>query len=118
MYGAAYATMAAYVIEAVLMYFYAQRVYPPAFSRIHLGAALAIFSGVLWITQVHWQSWRLAIFGLTLLGSLSLIVLIGRNEVASLLASLRRRTFGLTTDRSDAGNFMKTEGPAAPKIIE
>ncbi len=118
MYGAAYATMAAYVIEAVLMYFYAQRVYPLAFSRIHLVAALAIFSGVLWITQVHWQSWRLAIFGLTLLGSLSLIVLIGRNEVASLLASLRRRTFGLTTDRSDAGNFVEATGQVDPKIIE
>jgi Na+-driven multidrug efflux pump len=92
MYGAAYATMAAYVIEAALMYVYAQRVYPLAFSRSRLAAALAIFSGVLWITQVQWQGWRLPILSLSLVISLSLIVLMGRNEFASLLGPLRRKT--------------------------
>ena len=90
MYGAAYATMAAYVIEAALMYIYAQRVYPLAFSRSRLAAALAIFGGVIWVTQVHWQSWRLLILGLTLLSSLALIVVMGRSELASLLGALRK----------------------------
>jgi O-antigen/teichoic acid export membrane protein len=98
MYGAAYATTAAYVIEAALIYIYAQRVYPLTFSRLRLAAALAIFGGVIWITQVQWQSWRLAIFGLTLLISLSLIVLMGRNEFASLLGPLLRKTLGASAD--------------------
>jgi hypothetical protein len=106
------------VIEAALMYVYAQRVYPLAFSRIRLGAALVTFGGVLWVTQIHWESWRLAIFGLTLLTSLSLIVLIGRNEFASLLAPLRRKSLGITTDGPEAGSFVKTAGQVAPTIIE
>jgi len=55
-----------------------------------LVASLGIFGGVLWVTQVSWQSWRLPIIGLTLLGSLSPIVMIGRNEFASFLGSLHR----------------------------
>jgi O-antigen/teichoic acid export membrane protein len=92
MYGAAYATTVAYLIEAALMYFYAQRVYPLEFSKIRLAAALAIFGGVLWVTQVHWQGWRLLVFGLTLLGSVAVIVAMGRKEFTSLLGSLRRRS--------------------------
>jgi electron transfer flavoprotein alpha/beta subunit len=92
MYGAAYATTVAYLIEAALMYFYAQRVYPLEFSKIRLAAALAIFGGALWVTQVHWQGWRLLVFGLTLLGSVAVIVAMGRKEFTSLLGSMRRRS--------------------------
>jgi len=91
MYGAAYATTAAYVIEAALLYVYAQGVYPLAFSKRRLAAALAIFCAVILVTQVRWQSWRLLITGVTLLSALSLIVLIGRNEFAALLGPMRRK---------------------------
>ena len=91
MYGAAWATTAAYMIEAALLYVYAQHVYPLQFSRIRLAAALAIFGGVLWVTQVHWQSWRGLIFGATLLGSLLLIGSIGSKELVSLLGPLLRK---------------------------
>ena len=91
MYGAAWATAAAYMIEAVLLFVYAQWVYPLQFSRIRLAAALAVFGGVLCVTQVHWQSWRVLIFGATLLGSMLLIVSIGRKELVSLLSPLLRK---------------------------
>lgn len=94
MYGAAWATAAAYMIEAALLFIYAQRVYPLQFSRIRLAAALALFGGVLWVTQVHWQSWRVLIFAATLLGSLLLIGFIGRKELESLLGPLLRRKIG------------------------
>jgi len=114
MYGAAYATMAAYVIEAALMYFYAQRVYPLAFSRSRLAAALVIFGGVLWVTQLQWQSWRLPILGLTLVISLLLIILMGRNELSSFLSSLRRKELGVVADGGDGKNFADTpQQPAA-----
>jgi O-antigen/teichoic acid export membrane protein len=114
MYGAAYATMAAYVIEAALMYFYAQRVYPLAFSRSRLAAALVIFGGVLWVTQVQWQSWRLPILGLTLVISLSLIMWMGRNELSSFLSSLRRKELGAMAVGGDGKSFADTpQQPAA-----
>lgn len=91
MYGAAYATMAAYVIEAALLYIYAQRVYPLAFSRARLATALAIFAGLLGVTQMHWQSWRIPIFAVTLVSSLAVIVAMGRGEFAFILARVRQK---------------------------
>jgi O-antigen/teichoic acid export membrane protein len=119
MYGAACATMAAYVIEAALMYVYAQRVYPLAFSRRRLATALTIFVGVLWITQVRWQqSWRLPILGLTLAISLSLIVLMGRNEFASLLGSLRRKNLAASSEGRDGESLAATSEQPAPATAE
>ncbi len=91
MYGAAWATAAAYMIEAVLLFVYTQRVYPLQFSKMRLAAALAIFGGVLWVTQIHWQSWRILIFCATLLGSMLLIGSIGRKELVSLLGPFLRK---------------------------
>lgn len=114
MYGAAYATMVAYAIEAALMYIYAQRVYPLAFSRLRLAAAFAIFGGVFWVTQVPLPSLRLGIFGLTLLSSMSLIMVIGRNEFGLLLNQLRLRRLIAITDGPDGETFASTPGqPAA-----
>jgi O-antigen/teichoic acid export membrane protein len=118
MYGAAYATMAAYVIEAALLYIYAQRVYPLAFSRSRLAAALAIFGAVLWVTQHHWHSWRLLILAATFVSSLSLIVLIGWNEFASLLGPLARKRLGATADGRDGETFANKAGQPAPTPAE
>ena len=118
MYGAAYATMVAYVIEAALLYVYAQRVYPLVFSRIRLAAALAVFGGVLWVTQVHWRGWRLPIWGLTLLSSLLLIVVIGRKEFLSLLGPPLRNELGATADGIDGESFANTSREPAPTAAE
>jgi hypothetical protein len=118
MYGGAYAITVAYMIEAALIYIYAQRVYPLAFSRIRLVAALAISGGVLWVTQVHWQSWRLPILGLTLVSSLALIVLMGRDEFASLLSPLLRKRLGTAADGRDGESFASGSGQPAPRAAE
>lgn len=118
MYGAAYATMAAYVIEAALMYFYAQRVYPLAFSRMRLALALAIFSGVLWVTQIHWQNWRLLILALTLVSSLSMVVLMGRNEFALLLGPLRGKDSSAALDGRADGKSAVPPAQTSPTPAE
>jgi O-antigen/teichoic acid export membrane protein len=114
MYGAAYATTAAYVVEAALMFVYAQRVYPLAFSRSRLAAALVIFSGVLWVTQVDQQSWHLTILGLTFLSSVSVILVIGQNEFVALLGPLRRKLSGAIAGGRDDESFADTLQQPAP----
>ncbi len=117
MYGAAYATTAAYVIEAGMIYVYAQRVYPLAVSRSRLATALAIFCGVLWVTQAQWQRWRVAIFGLTLVASLLLILLTGRNDIASLLRPLWKRT-GATGVGGNRESFANASEGVTPTAAE
>jgi O-antigen/teichoic acid export membrane protein len=56
MYGAAYATLVAYVAEALCMFFLAQRVYRLHYDLPRTFAAMAIFAAVLAITQIHWSS--------------------------------------------------------------
>jgi len=56
MYGAAYATLIAYVIEATVMYFMAQRSYPLHYGLPRLFAALAVFAAALAVTQIGWDS--------------------------------------------------------------
>jgi O-antigen/teichoic acid export membrane protein len=55
MYGAAWATFAAYIFELLAMYFPAQRIYPIDYDLPRTLAALAIFAGVLVATQVRWN---------------------------------------------------------------
>lgn len=52
MYGAAWATLAAYGLEALLMYVYAQRVYSVPYHRSSMIGSLAVFAGVLALTQL------------------------------------------------------------------
>lgn len=104
MYGAAFATMVAYAMEAMLMFIYAQRVYPLQFSKIRLGMALVVYGGVLWVTQVQWQSWRLSILSLTLLSSLGAISGLARRELTSLFSLLTQQGFRfrrLSTNEKD-----------------
>jgi O-antigen/teichoic acid export membrane protein len=51
MYGAAYATLAGYAIEAALMYFFAQRIFPLPYDRKRIVAGLVIFALVLTVSQ-------------------------------------------------------------------
>lgn len=54
MYGAAYATLAAYVIEAAFMYWYAQRIFSLRYSWASIIGALFAFGVALAASQVHW----------------------------------------------------------------
>ena len=56
MYGAAYATLAAYGLEAVVMYVYAQRVFFLPYQWTRIAPALAVFAVGLGLTQIPWQS--------------------------------------------------------------
>jgi O-antigen/teichoic acid export membrane protein len=56
MYGAAYATLIAYVIEAMVMYALAQRAYRLRYDLPRTLAAMGVFTAVLAVTQVQWSS--------------------------------------------------------------
>ena len=55
MYGAAYATLVAYVIEALAMYFLAQRSFRLEYDLFLVSAALGVFAMALSVSQVHWK---------------------------------------------------------------
>lgn len=75
MYGAAYATAAAYVIEAVVMYGVSQRAYPLVYDLRRIFAASGVFLLVLAVTQLHLPSpqrqFALLATGLVCIGLLS-----------------------------------------------
>jgi O-antigen/teichoic acid export membrane protein len=62
MYGAAYATLIAYVIEAMVMYVLAQRAYRLDYDLFRTVLALAVFAAVLASIRVSWSPtiWPLA----------------------------------------------------------
>ena len=88
MYGAAYATLAAYVLEALLAYAFGQRLYPLAFESGRIVLALLVFGGVLVLTQMHQGS---AWMGAGLLASGALLWLIGGGEMARACRALLPR---------------------------
>lgn len=55
MYGAAYATLAAYALEAGLMYVYAQRVFFLPYQLTRIAGVLAVFGAGLSMSQIAWQ---------------------------------------------------------------
>jgi O-antigen/teichoic acid export membrane protein len=85
MYGAACATTVAYAVEGLLMYLYAQRVYALPVNGRRLLMVVAVFCGVLAITQLSLPArmQTLATFGACVL-SLTLSWGIGRGDLASL----------------------------------
>jgi O-antigen/teichoic acid export membrane protein len=56
MYGAAWATTAAYALEGLMMYAYAQRVYPLSVSGRRLIVVIGIFCAVLSLTQLQFKT--------------------------------------------------------------
>jgi O-antigen/teichoic acid export membrane protein len=54
MYGAAYATIAAYVVEVLIMYFVARHVYPLRYDLSRMLGALGVFLLALAATQIRW----------------------------------------------------------------
>lgn len=79
MYGAAYATFLAYVIEAVVMYLLAQRIFRLEYDLPRTLAAITVFLVALTITQIQWgPAIRMAVVVATAticLGLLAVLVL-------------------------------------------
>lgn len=87
MEGAAYATFAAYGIEALIMYAYSQRLYRIPFSRWRVVVAMVAFGGVLLPTQLRFGSAaiRLSISAATMLEMLSMVAVLAKSEVQTIV---------------------------------
>lgn len=55
MYGAAYATLVAYALEALVMYIFAQRTFRLDYHLVRMFAAMGVFAAVLSFTQIRWS---------------------------------------------------------------
>jgi O-antigen/teichoic acid export membrane protein len=81
MYGAAWATTAAYGLEAVTMYWCAQRAYSLHYQIPHILMALTTLSIAVAVSQHGWTaSARIPALSVTLVGGIGLIVLLGRQD--------------------------------------
>lgn len=92
MYGAAWATTAAYALEALLMFVYAQRIYRLHYRRLAILAGIAVLAAVVAATQLlsalPARGWLLAV---TFVVAVALLALLGGRDVARTLTLLRQR---------------------------
>ena len=90
MYGAAYATIVAYVVEVLVMYFVAQRLYPLNYDLRRIFAAVGVFLIALVATQVNWPgSQRLLALASAAVLCLSSLAALGLRHAVSLLRTAR-----------------------------
>jgi O-antigen/teichoic acid export membrane protein len=90
MYGAAYATIVAYVVEALVMYFVAQRLYPLKYDLRRIFASVGVFLIALVATQVNWPGGqRLLALALAAVLCLSSLAALGLRHAVSLLRMAR-----------------------------
>jgi O-antigen/teichoic acid export membrane protein len=93
MYGAAYATLVAYVIEALVMYVLAQRIFRLEYDPPRTFAAIGVFAAVLAVTQMHWNpSLRPYAMAGTVIVSFGLLTALGLDRI--------KRYFGLIAKAS------------------
>lgn len=86
MYGAAYATIAAYVVEVIVMYLVAQRLYPLHYDLRRILSSVGVFSIALVATQVNWSDGhRLIALAVASALCLSLLSALGLKHAMSLL---------------------------------
>lgn len=90
MYGAAYATIVAYFVEVIVMYFVAQRIYTLNYDLRRILAAVGVFVIALIATQLTWPDKRrvlvLVFAGVLCLG---LLAALGLKRAISLLRTQR-----------------------------
>ena len=92
MYGAAWATTAAYGLEALVMYGYAQRIFHLPYRRTAIVAGLAVFGGALAVTQMPWpRGLHPLVMLATLLLSFLLLFLLGGRDAAESVKLVWRR---------------------------
>ena len=81
-YGAAYATLAAYALEALVMYLYAQKVFALPWRSARLLAALGVVGAALVAAEASWPaSYRPVAMAVTLLVALPLLWQLGGREI-------------------------------------
>jgi O-antigen/teichoic acid export membrane protein len=92
MYGAAYATVGAYIVEALVMYFVAQRLYGLQYDMQRVISACGVFVIALAATQIY-SSADHRLLALAAAGALCFVLLasLGLKEAISLV---RNRTQG------------------------
>ena len=90
MYGAAYATIAAYVVELIVMYLVAQRLYPLNYDLRRILSSVGVFLLALVATQVNWSDGhRLLALALASALCVSLLAALGLKHAISLLRMTR-----------------------------
>lgn len=90
MYGAAYATFFAYVLEAVVMYAIAQRIFRLDYELPRTLAAFGLFFAALTVTQVQWSpALRPFVTGGTAVACLGLLALLAVNGITPLRRLLK-----------------------------
>ena len=88
MYGASYATFLAYVVEAVVMYFLAQRIFRLEYDLSRAFMAIAVFLVALTITQIQWNpAIRTVVVVVTATICLGLLAMLGKNQGLRILRS-------------------------------
>ncbi len=90
MYGAAWATVAAYALEALVMYFYVQRVFPVPYHVAKVLLALAVFTVTLAATQHDWGPHHWAVMATLVPSSFVFLGFISRDELRAALSGIRR----------------------------
>lgn len=91
MYGAAWATLIGYAIEAVVMYVLAQRSYRLQYDLSRTFAAMGVFAVMLAATQVRWNpTYRPAIMAVAAVLCFSLLLALGSSRILFLLRSARK----------------------------
>ena len=91
MYGAAWATTAGYVLEAVAVYLYAQHLFPIPFHTGKVLAGFAVFGAVLALTQQQgpWPHW--AVMAGALVVGWGVLAAIARDELQAAWRMMGRR---------------------------
>jgi O-antigen/teichoic acid export membrane protein len=93
MYGAGCATLIAYVVEALVMYRLAQQAHRLHYDLPCIFAAMAIFAGVLVVTQIHWSASQQVMFTiLAAVVSLGLLATLGVKRAGFMLPSAAARS--------------------------
>jgi len=87
MFGAAYANLATFALEAVLMYVCAQRVYPLCYDTMKIIKAIAILLVVLLLTQLPWRSSvRPIAMGLSLIIAILTLTIMSAKDLSQVFA--------------------------------
>jgi O-antigen/teichoic acid export membrane protein len=94
MYGAAYATLAGYAVEAMVMYFYAQRTFRLAYQYSRILTALSVFTVAVAISQLGLSATVRATTTLSILVFAAAIIFFGTGKGKQLGVILQRNVFG------------------------
>jgi len=94
MYGAAYATLVGYAVEALVMYFYAQRAFRLAYQYSRVLTALSVFAVAVAISQVDLSAALRVATTLSIVVFAATLIFFGRGKGKLIGLILQRNVFG------------------------